>query len=408
MDQQRIECHARQITQGPQQHLFGYTGMGGHSPWSCNGRFILSLQVDGTERMPEPGEAARVALIDTHQKYKVQVVDRTLAWNLQQGTMLHWNPDAPDTQFFFNDLDAETFDVFAVLYDIEMKQRVKEFRFDTSIGLFDVPNQGGYFLGINFGRMSRMRKVVRYAGAHDWSQQGTFLDQDGLWKVDIKTGRANLFLSFRQLLQVRPSDWESAWPGVKDEDIDTYLHQIIVSPDDRWIYLTLWGHVTADVDGQPVNLIKKRRVAYVIRTDGRDLRVLPTYKHPEWTHDQQIITSDPGMPLYDVKQQRLTEPLDPDRAFKEPNNDKAVSPDGAWLVGSEYAPDQAGAIYTFMRLADKRIGRSGIIPGVTGLGKDVRVDPAPRWNRDSNAILVPSRVGDGTRQLFVIDLRKVE
>jgi hypothetical protein len=35
-------------------------------------------------------------------------------------------------------------------------------------------------------------------------------------------------------------------------------------------------------------------------------------------------------------------------------------------------------------------------------GGNIRIDPAPRWNRTSDAILVPGIATNGTRQLFVI------
>jgi ABC-type phosphate transport system auxiliary subunit len=42
--------------------------------------------------------------------------------------MFYWNPLAADTQFFFNDRDVKTGKVFTVLYDIEKKRRVREWR----------------------------------------------------------------------------------------------------------------------------------------------------------------------------------------------------------------------------------------------------------------------------------------
>ena len=62
--------------------------------------------------MPRPGEAADIVLLDVQNDYAVRVVEQTRAWNFQQGTMLYWNPEAPETQFFFNDRDPETHQVF--------------------------------------------------------------------------------------------------------------------------------------------------------------------------------------------------------------------------------------------------------------------------------------------------------
>ena len=56
------------------------------------------------------------------------------------------------------------------------------------------------------------------------------------------------------------------------------------------------------------------------------------------------------------------------------------------------------------RLSDGLHARSeGLDKG--SYGGDVRIDPAPRWNRTNDAILVPGVARDGTRQMFVIRVR---
>jgi len=67
-------------------------------PWNESGRYIVALQTDFYRRMPKKGGTARIVLIDTQNNYEVEAVDRTHAWNLQQGTMLYWNPAAAKTQ----------------------------------------------------------------------------------------------------------------------------------------------------------------------------------------------------------------------------------------------------------------------------------------------------------------------
>src|ERR1041384_3064817 len=128
----------KQVTFGPQHHFFGYIGHVRTIPWNQSGRFIVALQTDFQERMPKPGEAADVVLLDTQNNYRLRVVDRSRAWNFQQGTMLYWNPAAPETEFLFNDRDPRTHEVFCVRFDISNGtngQRVAEYRYgDTPVG----------------------------------------------------------------------------------------------------------------------------------------------------------------------------------------------------------------------------------------------------------------------------------
>ena len=68
--------------------------------------------------------------------------------------------------------------------------------------------------------------------------------------------------------------------------------------------------------------------------------------------------------------------------------------------------DRESIFYVVMRLGDgayQRIGPFDRGPYTKG---NLRTDPAPRWNRNSDAILVPGWTKDGTRQLHVIRVQK--
>src|SRR5204862_6680883 len=116
------------------------------------------------ERMPKPGEAGDVVLLDTHANYALRVVDRSRAWNFQQGTMLYWNPAAPETEFLFNDRDPRTHEVFCVRFDISKGtngQRVAEYRYgDTPVGNSGVAQKGGWVCAINYARLARLGPVT--------------------------------------------------------------------------------------------------------------------------------------------------------------------------------------------------------------------------------------------------------
>jgi hypothetical protein len=130
-----FDLKIEQITSGPKHHFFGYIGQCRTIPWNASGRYVLALEIDEIDRLPKPEDAATVTLIDTRNGNKIVRVDRTHAWNPQQGTMFYWHPLAAETQFFFNDRDVESGKVFTVLYDIEKMRRVREYRFhDTPIG----------------------------------------------------------------------------------------------------------------------------------------------------------------------------------------------------------------------------------------------------------------------------------
>ena len=165
-----IKLEIEQITVGTKHHFFGYIGQCQTIPWNSTGQYILGLEINRIDRMPRPDEAATIILIDTYDNNKILRVDKTHAWNPQQGTMFYWNPLEAENQFFFNDRDVETGEVFTVVYDVEQKKRIHEFRYkDTPIGNGGVAADGSAWLGINYGRLARLRLVTGYPEALDWS-----------------------------------------------------------------------------------------------------------------------------------------------------------------------------------------------------------------------------------------------
>ena len=153
-----ITFEVEQLTIGPKHHLFGYVGHSLTIPWNQGDRYILSLRTDFFKRMPEAGKSADVVMIDTKNNNEVIQLDKTYAWNLQQGTMFYWNPNAPETEVFFNDMDTVAGQVYTVLYDIVQRKRIREYRFENeSIANGGVSPGGEYFAGINYGKITNKK-----------------------------------------------------------------------------------------------------------------------------------------------------------------------------------------------------------------------------------------------------------
>ena len=195
-----FELEVEQITDGSKHHFFGYIGQCQTIPWNSTGQYILGMEIDTITRLPVPEEAATIFVVDTHDNNKIIRLDKTFAWNPQQGTMFYWNPNAPESQFFFNDRDIETGKVFTVIYDVNERKRVKEYRYeDTPIGNGGVAANGSAWLGLNYGRMARLRLVTGYPEALDFSKDEKAPENDGIFLIDISTGDKKLLVSFAQI-----------------------------------------------------------------------------------------------------------------------------------------------------------------------------------------------------------------
>jgi hypothetical protein len=389
----------KQITFGPKHHIFGYIGHVQTIPWNQGGRYIVALRTDFHDRMPKPEEAADIVLLDTQGKYSVQATERTRAWNLQQGTMLYWNPEAAQTQFFFNDRDPKTNKVFCVFFDISRGkngQRVREYRFDdTPIGNSGVAQRGGYFLGINYGRLARLRPVTGYPGAFDWTEGDPHPADDGLFKVHVATGKKQLLVSYRQLAELLQRG------GVAVKGKALFInHTLWNRADDRIFFFVRaeFGNPTARIN-----------VPCLVRPDGSGLSILPQHigGHPDWDLGSRMLGRiGPAQVVYDVDAGKVVDKLGDPTIFPDPEGDIALSPDARWFVNG-YRKDGKN-YYVLLRRTDGKVLRTAGFDQHGQIKGDTRNDPAPCWNRDGTQVLFPSIAPDAakTRQLFLIQVKE--
>jgi hypothetical protein len=382
----------RQITSGPgHHHFFGYIGHVQTIPWNASGRHIAMLRTTFQDHMPAPAEAADIVLLDTTKDNAVTAIDRSHAWNIQQGTMMYWNPQAAETQLFFNDRDMASGKVFTVLYDVQKRKRIKEFRYDdTPIGNSGVSQKGGRFLGLNYGRLARLRAVTGYPGAFDWTKGEAAPANDGIFIVDVPTGTKRLLVSFRQLAELlRPQR-----PDV--DRIPLFINHTLWNREDDLIYFYVRGNF-AQRETQ-IN------VPCTIRPDGTGLTAHELYGgHPEWAPGRRVIgSSGDRQILYDPLKKTVAGQIGTPEILPKPGGDVALSPDGKWFVNG-YRDGDAN-FYSVLRLADGTWERTRGFPLQGWTVGDVRLDPAPAWNRDSTQILFPAIAKDGTRQSFLITI----
>ena len=391
------QVESEQITFGPYHHFFGYIGHVGTIPWNQSGRYIVALRTDFQDHMPEPDEAADVVLIDTRAGYCVAPVDRTRAWNPQQGTMLYWNPESPETQFFFNDRDPATNKVFCVLFDISAGPkgaRVREYRYDdTPIGNSGVAQQGGAFLGLNYGRLARLRPVTGYPAAHDWTTGLNHPENDGIFKVDTATGTKTVLVSYRRLAEaLRPHH-----PDVDEKSL--FVNHTLWNREGDRVFFFARGDFETE---------RRLDVPFTINADGTGLTMHTRHigGHPEWAAGHQMIGREGDRQVvYDTDSQTIAATLGDASVFPKPGGDIALSPAGNWLING-YRVGEQNRYVLFRRSDGAHVRTEGFDVDHWTSGA-LRLDPAPCWNRDGTRILIPAIAGDEarTRQLFVLTLQ---
>ena len=386
-----FKLELEQITFGKRHHFFGYIGQSKTIPWNASGRYILGMQIKKVHKMPDEDDDANIFILDTQDDNKIIKLDKTLAWNPQQGTMFYWNPQAPETQFFFNDRDLESGKIFTVLYDIVERKRIREYRFDdTPIANSGVAVNGSAFLALNYGRLARLRSVTGYPGTPDWSKDELAPENDGIFKVDVNSGKKTLLVSYKQM--------EDKLKEVHPELINRglFINHTLWNRNSNRIYFFVRSAFT-----------KKDRinVPFTVHPDGSNLTVHRLYGgHPEWAEGNVIIAKNKkDQILYDVDKKEKIGTLGNTKIFPDPEGDISLSPNAEWFVNG-FKRDKEN-FYSVFNIKDGSYMHSeGIWRGKFS-GK-VRIDPAPRWNRTNDAILVPGIDDNNTRQMFILRIIK--
>src|SRR6476620_1527674 len=62
-----LDLRIEQVTFGTKHHFFGYIGQCQTIPWNGRNRYIVGLEIENIDRMPEPRDAALVILVDTER-----------------------------------------------------------------------------------------------------------------------------------------------------------------------------------------------------------------------------------------------------------------------------------------------------------------------------------------------------
>jgi hypothetical protein len=128
-------------------------------------------------------------------------------------------------------VDLKTGACFTVLFDVEENRRIREYRYsDSPVANGGIAPEGRYWLGLNYGRLSRLRPVTGYPAARDWSVSEPAPCKDGIFRVDIQGGEKQLLVSYRHLDEVL----REAYPGLMHDGL--FINHTLWNRTGQYVY----------------------------------------------------------------------------------------------------------------------------------------------------------------------------
>lgn len=377
----------QRISPEGEHFFFGYYDL---QPFNADESLHLAHRSSFRNRLQFKEDAVDVGFLEMATG-KFHLLDTTYAWNFQQGAMLQWNPQATDREVIFNTLlDGQQRGVVMDIYSGKKRY------LDRPVA--NVSRDGKYALSINMSRLYNFRPGYGYAFPEDPFYYKNHAADDGVFLMDMDTGKSKLVLSLQQIWEFSGSFFS------KDEKM--IINHITFNPDaSRFVAL---------VRNFPASGQRHMTALITANRDGSDLFLLSDYgvqSHYYWMNNRDIIFYNDGKELPYQKgwcnNYILTDKTHEGKILADGfwyyDNHMSFSPDGKLMITDSY-PDshqmQPLQLYHVEKDVCANIGRFYSMPSSV---TDVRCDLHPRWSRTGKSITFDS-THESFRGIYRIDL----
>lgn len=250
------------ITPNDEYHyFFGYYDL---YPYDRSGKFHLAHRVKFADRLPNEDDVCEVGVIDLDDKRFIRLGETT-AWNFQQGAFLNWFSD--NTIIYNAFIDGNLRSVVSDLNGNITKV--------ISMPIASLSEDRKWGLSINFGRIFSFRAGYGYAAACDKNASINAPNDDGVFLVDLETGKGELLISYSELVEKCPEA-----PFTDDKMI---INHVTFNPSGS-SFLTLFRN-------KPENS-GKRGTQVLIIDRNKNIRKITNFQvnsHYSWKNDSEFM-----------------------------------------------------------------------------------------------------------------------
>jgi hypothetical protein len=384
--------------------------------FSPSGRYLAVFRLPYEDRLPQPGDAGDVVLIDLLEGSE-RIVAPTRGWEPQLGANVNWGGD--DHALFFNDVDPDTWDAFAVRLDpITGESR----RLGGCV--YHASPDGRYLVSADVKRMRRTQPGYGVTVPDEFVPRNVGpRDDDGIYITDAETGECRMLVSLAEVVKTAQPKINL---GGDANDFEIYgFHSGWNPQGDRIMFSLRWYPARQPrFDALHDPKAGTRFAVLTIRPDGRELynAVPPEQWEKDGHHTQFMHTGRKLTMNLDIHRNglRFVE-CNLDGTGLQPITEKApgsghptVHPDGKHILTDTYAAEplafgdgtvpirwvnrETGEEQTLVRIHSKTHQQDSIV--------GLRLDPHPTFDRGWRWIAFNAYV-EGTRRVFVADLQSV-
>lgn len=359
-------CHWQALGVKSKFCFFGYYDI---TPYNEKGEVIFH-QLDGELKK------ADIMLYDRKKNVYTRI-ERTNAWNWQQGARLRWFPGSNDRILFNDFIEGE-------YLCRELNIRTKEEKVYIK-PLYDVNNEGLLGLSLDFERLGVKRPGYGYTCKP--YKEPSDLSGEGIDLVDLKTNTAQRIITYTDI---------AGAIGVEDDSFsNNYINHLSFSPSgDKFMFFWL-------------TIVKHYHKAYMLVYDLKSKTIIPLeteekVSHYMWLDDEHLLST-----VYDLDDncRYIIYGLDGSKKHVFKSIDYDGHPiwykDGLFLTDSY--PDKKG----FQRLVvcNLQTDETKVIAEIfhePAISIERRTDLHPRYDSKSDTICIDANM-NGKRRLLLLD-----
>ncbi len=402
----RVPVHC--VTPGGTGYIHRYYDS---SPFSPSGRYFAVTRLPFEDRLPKPGDVAKIAIVDL-ETGELRTVAETRGWDVQLGAQLQWGAD--DRTLLYNDLETRDWMPYGVRLDPQTGAHRR-----LAGTIYSVSPDGRWAASPCLRRMAVTQRGYGVVVPRDQIPENRGApDDDGIWITDLESGDTRLLVSLAQIVaSVQPPLAAAARRG------DFFGFHVKWNPQGTRLMLALRWLPRSWLPWK-----RKRRYGakHVITmdADGGNVRLAVSAEqwargghHPNWCPDGDHVLMNLNTQGDGIRFARLPrdgsacETLAPRVAG---SGHPTLHPDGQHLLTDAYVdePLAFGDGTAPIRLvnvatgAESQLARIRIQPLAEKATGALRVDPHPAWDRTCTRIAF-NACPDGRRQVFVADLREL-
>tara|TARA_B100002019_G_C21266415_1_gene599678 strand:- start:196 stop:1425 length:1230 start_codon:yes stop_codon:yes gene_type:complete len=173
-----------------------FCGYYDYSPLNIENTYLLAHKVNQINRFPEIGEECEIVLYNLENE-QIQIIDKTSAWNWQQGSRAQWlGPEFKDKIIYNKFINGK---LCSIIKNITTKEENK-----INNPIFSVSKNGERAVSYDFSRLAQCRKSYSYAKFNEIPFEAGPGFGEGIVSIDLKTGEYRETLNIEKLLKIKP------------------------------------------------------------------------------------------------------------------------------------------------------------------------------------------------------------